>query len=85
VKREGLRFVAKEGSNHSSTGHEIEDQHDNSENQKDVDPSAQCVTADESYDPEDEENNRNCPKHFVLLNDAGFTFPVRSDECPYLW
>jgi hypothetical protein len=74
VIREGCVLLWRR-SNYSSTGHEIEDEHDNRENQKDVNPSTQCVTADESYDPEDEENNRNCPKHFVLLNDAGVTFP----------
>jgi hypothetical protein len=47
----------------SSARHEIEDEHDDGENQKDMNPTSQCVAADESYNPEDEENNRNCPKH----------------------
>jgi hypothetical protein len=50
----------------SSAGHQIEDEHDDGENQKDMNPASQCVAADESYDPENEENNRNCPKHFLL-------------------
>jgi hypothetical protein len=59
-----------DGSDDSSARHEIEDEHDDGENQKDMNPSSQCVAADESYDPENEENNRNCPKHFALLDDC---------------
>jgi hypothetical protein len=40
-----------------------------------VNPSTEGVTADESYDPEDEKNNGDCPKHFVLLDDCRFLFP----------
>jgi hypothetical protein len=58
-------------SNGSSAGHEIEDEYDDGQDEKDVYPAAQCVAADESYDPENEENNCNCPKHFALLDDAG--------------
>jgi hypothetical protein len=47
----------------ASARHEIEDKYDDGENQKDMNPTSQCVAADESYNPEDEENNRNCPKH----------------------
>ena len=32
-----------------------------------MDPSAEGVTADESYDPEDEEDNSDCPEHGVVL------------------
>jgi hypothetical protein len=53
----------------SSTGHQVEDEHDDGKDQKDVNPSTEGVTADESYDPEDEKNNGDCPKHFVLLED----------------
>jgi hypothetical protein len=53
----------------SSTGHEIEDEHDDGEYKEDVYPSAKRVTADESYDPEDEEDNCDCPKHFFFLLD----------------
>jgi hypothetical protein len=52
------------GLERSSTGHQIEDEHDDGEDQQNVNPSAQCVTADESYDPEDEKDNGDCPKHF---------------------
>jgi hypothetical protein len=58
--------VLVRASDHSSARHEIEDEHDDGENQKDMNPSSQCVAANESYNPEDEENNRNCPKHFLL-------------------
>jgi hypothetical protein len=62
VELRGPLFVRK-GSHHSSSGHEIEDEYDDCENQKDVDPSAQRVTADKSHDPEDEKNDGDCPKH----------------------
>jgi hypothetical protein len=42
------------GSDDSSAGHEIEDEHDDGENQKDMNPSAQCVATDKPHDPEDE-------------------------------
>jgi hypothetical protein len=50
-------------SDRSSTRQQVEDEHDDGEDKKNVNPSAQRVTADESYDPEDEENNCDCPKH----------------------
>jgi hypothetical protein len=37
-------------------------------------PAAKGVAAYESYDPEDEKNNGDCPKHFVLLDDFRFYF-----------
>ena len=61
----------------SSAGEEIEDEHDDGEDQKDVYPAAEGIAADESYDPEDEKNNRDSPKHFVLLDDGRLYFPVR--------
>ena len=62
----GLLFLPRRGSHHSSAGQEVEDEHNDCEDQKDVDPSTQCVAADESYDPEEEENNGDCPKHFAI-------------------
>jgi hypothetical protein len=56
----------------SSTGEEIEDEHNDGEDQKDVDPAAEGITANKSQDPEDEKNYRDCPKHFVLLDDCRF-------------
>jgi hypothetical protein len=56
--------VVIRSSDGSSARHEIEDEHDDGKNQKDMNPSSQCVAADESYNPEDEENNCDCPKHF---------------------
>jgi hypothetical protein len=50
----------------SSTGHEVEDEHNDCENEKDMDPTAHGVTTDESYDPEDEKYDCDCPKHFSL-------------------
>jgi hypothetical protein len=35
----------------SSPGHEIEDEHNDGENQKDMNPAAEGVAADEAYDP----------------------------------
>jgi hypothetical protein len=54
------------GSNCSSTRHEIEDENDDGENEQDMNPSTERVTADESYDPEDEKDDCDCPKHFSL-------------------
>jgi hypothetical protein len=69
-------------SDDSSARHEIEDEDDEGENQQDVNPASQRVAADESHDPEDEEDNRNCPKHFrSSYTIAGFASPVRSDMC----
>jgi hypothetical protein len=51
-------------SDDSSARQEIEDEYDDGENQKNMNPASQRVAADESHDPEDEEDNRNCPKHF---------------------
>jgi hypothetical protein len=68
-------------SDDSSAGHEVKDEYDDGENQKDMNPSSKRVAADESYNPENEQNDRYCPKHFALLDDAGFSFPVRSDIC----
>jgi hypothetical protein len=60
----------------SSTGQQVEDKHNDGEDQQNVDPSTKRVAADESYDPEDEKDDRDCPKHFfVLLNDCRFIPP----------
>jgi hypothetical protein len=40
-------------------------------------PAAKGIAADESHYPKDEKNNRDSPKHFVLLDDCRFYFPVR--------
>jgi hypothetical protein len=61
--------VSDAGLQRSSAGEKIEDEHNDCEDEKDVDPAAEGVAADESNDPEDEENNGDCPKHFRLLND----------------
>ena len=44
-------MLFKSGLERSSTGEEIEDEHDDGEDQKDVDPAAEGVTTNESYDP----------------------------------
>ena len=51
----------------SSAGHEVEDEDDDGENQEDVDPAAEGVTADQTHDPENEENDSDGPKHDGLL------------------
>jgi hypothetical protein len=51
----------------SSAGHEVEDENDNGKDQKDVYPAAERIAADQSYDPENEEDNRDSPKHWVDL------------------
>ena len=52
-----------DASERSPAGHEVEDEHNNGEDKKDVNPTAQGVAADESYYPEDEKNNGDGPKH----------------------
>lgn len=32
-----------------------------------MNPAAECIAADQSYDPENEEDNRDSPKHCGLL------------------
>jgi hypothetical protein len=39
------------GLKRSSTGHQIEDEHNDSEDQKDVNPASEGVAADETYNP----------------------------------
>jgi hypothetical protein len=74
----------------SSSRHEVEDEHDDGKDQKDMYPPAKGVAADKSNEPEDEKNNGYCPKHFVLLDDCRFLIsPVRNDGIqllrPFLW
>lgn len=57
-------FVA--GLKSPSAGQKVEDENDDGKNQKNVDPAAQRVATDKSYDPEDEEDNRDSPKHWSL-------------------
>jgi hypothetical protein len=38
----------------SSAGEQVEDEHNDGQDEEDVNPAAQRVAADESYDPEDE-------------------------------
>jgi hypothetical protein len=46
-----------------SARHEVEDEHDDGKNEKNVNPTTQRVATDESYYPENEENDCDCPKH----------------------
>jgi len=47
----------------SPAGEEVEDKDDDGENEKDMDPAAQGVTANESYYPEKEKDDGDRPKH----------------------
>jgi hypothetical protein len=47
----------------SSAGQEVKDKNDDGKDQEDMNPTAQGVAADQSYDPENEEDNGDCPKH----------------------
>jgi hypothetical protein len=53
----------------SSAGHEVKDEDDDGEDEQDMYPSAQGVTADEAENPQDEENDCNGPKHGGLLRE----------------
>jgi hypothetical protein len=60
----GPQLILTDGSERSPSGQKVEDEHDDGKDKKDVNPSAQCVAADESYYPEDEKNDCDSPKHF---------------------
>jgi hypothetical protein len=47
----------------SSAGQEVKDENDDGENQKDMNPAAEGIAADQTYDPKDEEDNGDSPKH----------------------
>jgi hypothetical protein len=68
MNREGYKVGLKR----SSSREKIKDEHDDGKDQKDVNPPAEGVAADESYYPEDEKNNGDCPKHFFLLDDCRY-------------
>jgi hypothetical protein len=77
MSREGCCYA---GLKRSSARQEVEDEHNDGEYQEDVYPSAQRVTADESYDPEDEKDNGDCPKHGGSPRRVpALVFPVRND------
>jgi hypothetical protein len=71
-KRPGERICAVIRLESSSAGEEVEDEDDDGEDEKDVDPATQGVAANQSYDPEDEEDNSDCPKHFLLVSSREF-------------
>ena len=56
----------------SSAGEEVEDEDDDGEDEKDVDPATQGVAANQSNDPEDEEDNSDCPKHCLSVSSREF-------------
>jgi hypothetical protein len=56
------------GLKRSSAREEVEDKDNDGENQENMDPAAHGVAADESYDPEEEEDNCDCPEHFLLVS-----------------
>jgi hypothetical protein len=73
----------------SSAREQIEDENDHCKDKKDVNPAAQCVTANESYDPEDEKNNCDSPKHFrsprrCRLNFSGSRV-MYPELVPFFW
>lgn len=52
----------------ASSGEQVEDEHDNSENQEEMNPTSKCVAADQTNKPQYEQNDRDRPKHgFNLL------------------
>lgn len=55
--------VAVEGLERSSSREKIEDEDDDGEYEKKVNPAAECVTANEAKNPEDHKDDGDCPKH----------------------
>jgi hypothetical protein len=47
---------------------QIDDQNHNRNNKEDMNESAHCVGADQSKQPEYEQNNKYCPEHKVFLS-----------------
>jgi hypothetical protein len=47
----------------ASAGEEVEDEYDDGQDEKYVDPAAEGVTADHAKQPKDEQNDGDCPKH----------------------
>jgi hypothetical protein len=67
----GPELMSTDASERSPAGHKVEDEHNDGEDKKDVNPTAQGVAADESYYPEDEKNNGDGPKHCRSPKRAG--------------
>ena len=44
-------------------GHQVENKRDDEEDDKDVDPAAEGIAADEAYEPAKKEDDGDCPKH----------------------
>jgi hypothetical protein len=51
----------------SPTGQQVEDEYDNCQDQEDMNPAAHGIAADQSKDPENEQYDRDRPKHFEDL------------------
>jgi hypothetical protein len=45
----------------------LDDENDQCEHQQNVDESTQCVAADETEQPQDQEDYKDCPEHFLTL------------------
>jgi hypothetical protein len=59
----GTNLIRRVTLNRSPAGHKVVNKNDDGKNQKDMNPAAEGIAADQSYDPENEEDNRNSPKH----------------------
>ena len=47
----------------TATGEQVEDEYDDGEDDKDMNPSAEGIAADQTQQPEDEQNDGDGPKH----------------------
>jgi hypothetical protein len=54
----------------TASANQLEHQRDNRQHQKNVNEPTQRVAADDAEQPQDEQNYKDCPKHFLTLTDV---------------
>jgi hypothetical protein len=54
----------------ASAGEQVEDEDDHSQDEKDMDPTSEGVAADQTDQPEEEENDGDSPKHGCVSCEA---------------
>jgi hypothetical protein len=64
----GAGDPARAGLECAPSGEQIEDEDDDGEHEKDVNPAAQGVTADQPEKPQYDQNDGDCPKHVLLFS-----------------
>jgi ABC-type Zn2+ transport system substrate-binding protein/surface adhesin len=60
----------------SSSGEQVEDKDNDGQDEEDVNPSAHCVAADQTENPEYEKNDGDRPKHVWLSFGREYVFAI---------